>query len=570
MKKWIILDKKSGNQDQSTENEIIDILLKNRGINTEKEKEEFLNPKLSDLTLENIHLQRKDLDKAVKRIEKAIQNKESIIVYTDYDVDGVCSGTIMWEALNDLKAKVMPYVPHRIEEGYGLSEKGIDKIHKEEKAKLIITVDHGVTAWEKVEYARRLGIDVIIIDHHSLPSKLPKSSALIHTTSLCATGVAWFFANYLMQKFNPQKSIENKTQNLDLVALATIADLIPLIGINRILVKYGLDEMNKTKRLGLKALVNTSRVKLGEIGVYEVGHMLAPRINAAGRLTHALDSLRLLCTRDKYRAETIADGLSQTNRERQLILEETILHAREQINKHNDGTIPKLIFLANESYNQGVIGLVAGKLVDEFYRPSIVISKGSKYSKASARSIGGFNIVEAIRSCSDLLVDVGGHPMAAGFTVETSKLVLLEKRLLKLAEKELNNSNLERILKIDCEINLENTNDNLYKAIKSFEPFGAGNPSPTFVSNNVKVAKMRLIGKDKNHLKITLQPNNRYNQYIDAIGFGMGSFFEDYVIDQLIDIVYTIDEDKWNLNRKWSNLHSSLQLKLKDVKISAN
>ncbi len=555
MKKWLLLESSK----QEKKEDIIDILLKNRGIRSEKEKEEFLNPSLEKLSWEKVGLNRQEMEKAVLRIKKAIKNEESIIVYTDYDADGVASGTIIWETLYEMGAKVLPYVPHRIEEGYGLSEKGIDAVHKQHQAKLIITVDHGVTAWEKVKYAKKLGIDVIILDHHTLPAKLPQSEALVHTTEICATGVAWFFANYLITRDSGRSAgwrIARMTNNLDLVALATIADLIPLIGTNRILVKYGLEQLNKTERPGFKALIKTSGLRPGNLGVYEVGHMLAPRINASGRLTHALDSLRLLCTKDMLRAELLAQNLTNTNRDRQLILEEMTDHAKGMVRQALKG---KLIFIAEESYNQGVIGLVAGRLVDEFYLPAIVISKGEKYSKASARSVSGFNIVEAIRSCSELLVDAGGHPMAAGFTVETAKLVLLERKLTKLVEKQLTEEKMQRVLKIDCEINLEHVDLKLFENIKTLEPFGIGNPQPTFVSKNIKVVKMRLIGKDKKHIKLTLQPDQKYHQYINAIGFGMGELFEKLSFDKLIDIVYTIDEDNWNNNQ-------GLQLKLKDVK----
>lgn len=555
MKRWIISDKSK----LEKEEDIIAVLLKNRAVKTKKEIEDFLNPRLDQLTYQKVGLDIGELDKAVKRIRAAIKNKESIIVYTDYDVDGVSSGAIVWEALFRMGADVMPYVPHRVEEGYGLSETGIDKIHKENQAKLIITVDHGVTGKHQIDYAKKLGIDVIIIDHHTLPDDLPKAHALIHTTALCATGVAWFFVNFLKQgKLN--------TDDLDLVALATIADMIPLIGVNRILVKYGLEALNNTKRLGLVALIENSGLKLGDLGVYEVGHMLSPRINASGRLTHALDSLRLLCTKDENRAAQLADNLSSTNRDRQLMLEETVIHAKETAKLKVQNS--KLIMIAEEKYNQGIIGLVAGKLVEEFYRPAIVVSIGDKYSKASARSVSGFNIVEAIRRFSDLLVDVGGHPMAAGFTIETSKLLIFEKKLVQFAQKELKEENLERVLKIDCEINLDLVNEKFYKRLKTFEPFGVGNPEPTFISKHVKVVKMRLIGKDKKHLKLTLQPDIKFNHYIEAIGFGLGNFYSEFALDKLIDIVYTVQEDSWNKNRNWTDLNSSLQLKLKDVKIS--
>ncbi|MBI5465458.1 single-stranded-DNA-specific exonuclease RecJ, partial [Candidatus Gottesmanbacteria bacterium] len=458
MRKWKILHQKT--------KEIIKVLLKNRGLKTKKEIEEFLNPpNPSNLEPKTLNIKTSELVKAVKRIKKAIKENESIVVYSDYDADGVCGAAILWETLNELGAKAMPYIPHRVEEGYGLSQKGIDFVKKEHGASLIITVDHGISSLEKVAYAKKQGIEVIVTDHH-VPPKVPKVPKVptIHTVDLCGAGVGWILAKEL-QKIPGIKGAKFRESEsyLDLVAIATIADMVPLTGANRTLVKHGLEELNKqsfssnqTKRIGLEALIKETGIKKGGIGVYEVSHILAPRLNAMGRMEHAMDSLRLLCTRNKERAYELARHLDRTNRERQRLMEETSFHAENLLIKHaaacQRGT--KLIFLSHASYNQGIIGLVAGKLVEKFYRPAIIVSLGEEYSKASARSINGFNIIETIRKAQDLLVDAGGHPMAAGFTVETKKLPELEKRLMEIAEQELDSEKLTRVLKIDCEINL--------------------------------------------------------------------------------------------------------------------
>src|SRR3989338_11307430 len=242
MKKWVILY-------EGKTDDIIKILIKNRGLTNKKEIDEFLNPTLENLSIGKVLIKKRELDRAVDRIKKAIHDNESMIVWTDYDVDGILSGAIVWETLHALGCKVLPYVPHRIEEGYGLSKKGIDFVKKEYSASLVITVDHGITAVEKIAYAKSQCIETIIIDHHLLPDKLPKVSAVVHTTSLCATGIAWFFADYLISKF-PHLNVKN--DNLDLTAIATVADLVPLLGANRTLVYYGLKKLNKTKRIGLK------------------------------------------------------------------------------------------------------------------------------------------------------------------------------------------------------------------------------------------------------------------------------------------------------------------------------
>ncbi|KKR33427.1 MAG: Single-stranded-DNA-specific exonuclease RecJ [Candidatus Gottesmanbacteria bacterium GW2011_GWC2_39_8] len=574
IKKWKILN--SGSKGK----EIVDILLTNRKIKGKKAAGEFFHPvHPSEISLSSLNISKTEVNKAIKRIKKAHEKKESVVVYTDYDTDGVSGGTIIWETLYSLGIKAMPYVPHRVDEGYGFSEKGIDIVKEKYNPKLIISVDHGVTAWEKVAFAKKLGIDIIIIDHHVLPDKLPEAVALVHTTQLAAAGLAWVFVNELIKFFESSKSSvlgSELLKMLDLAALATIADLVPLTGANRSMVKYGLEVLNHTKRLGLLALIAGSGLTLGEIGTYEVGHLLAPRINASGRLTHALDSLRLLCTKDKDRAKELADKLNLTNKERQLLLEETVLHAKDlykglPLPEQGEALSKKLIFLSHETYNQGVIGLVAGKLVDEYYLPSIVISRGEVYSKASARSISGFNIIETLRMAKDLLVDVGGHPMAAGFTVETKFLDKLEKRLQEIAGRSLTEENLVRELKIDTEISLSDITDDLYKKIQTFAPFGMANYEPVFVTRGVKVEDARLVGSDGKHLKLKVsQPsikqstiNNQQSTaiiFFDCIAFGMGELYSKLTSTKPIDIAYTIDMNHWNGNYR-------LQLKLKDVKI---
>lgn len=566
MKKWQIINKSKIKkrrseiaapdeyQDEKSKiDEIIRILLENRGLKTKKQIEEFLNlPSFSSLSANRLGIKADQLKKAVSRIKKAITERESIVVYSDYDADGVCGGAILWEALHQLGAKVMPYIPHRVEEGYGLSKKGIDFVKKEYGANLIITVDHGISSVEKTEYARKLGIEVIVVDHHVPPKKLPRAYAIVHTIELCGAGVAWFLANSIYSMFHVPCPML-----LDLVALATIADMVPLTGANRILVKYGLEQLNKTERLGLKALIKETGLEKKEIGVYEVSHLLAPRLNAMGRMEHAMDSLRLLCTPNPERARQLAKLLDQTNRERQHLTEETLFHAKESSKLQTQSS--RLIFITHESYNQGVIGLVAGKLVEEFYRPAIVVSRGEEYSKASARSINGFNIIETIRKAQDLLVDAGGHPMAAGFTVETKNLEVLEKKLREIAEKELDNDKLTRVLKIDCEVGLEDLNFELHEKLEQFKPYGLGNPEPVFASRGVFIKDCRIVGADGKHLRLLITHNSKLIT-IPAVAFGMADLMPKLTPDKPVDIAYTLAVDEWNSQKR-------LELKIKDIKI---
>ena len=550
MKKWeIIADLGIKNKKFKTE-EIVEILLKNRGIKTKTEKEAFLNPKLSEISSKTVMVDRTQLNKTIKRINLAIENKEQIVIYGDYDVDGICASAILWETLNSMGAKVMPYIPHRIDQGYGLSENGIADLTSQIKyTKLIITVDNGIVANKAVDFAKKQGIDVIVTDHHVPSKKLPKAFSIVHTTLLCGTGVAYILA---------QKLRDSKTKYLELVALATVADLVPLIGPNRTLLKYGLLELQNTKRKGLLALFDKAKINKKTIGVYEIGHIIAPRLNAMGRIDNAMDSLRLICTTDSKRAENLADKLTTTNKQRQVLTEESSIHAKTKV-RNNKEKEDRLIFIADEGYEQGVIGLIAGKLVEEFYMPSIVISKGKTFSKASARSVSGFNIIEFIREELDLLVDVGGHPMAAGFTVETKKLSLLEKKLKKRAAELLGGEMIKRSIKIDLEIPYFNINQNLYDSIQKLQPFGMKNPEPVFLTRNLIIESMRLVGKDGKHLKFNFQfPNSKFQ--IQAIYFGAGENSK-FSIGNSVDVVYSLEANEWNGNK-------NLQLKIKEILVN--
>lgn len=559
MKKWKVIEPSVISRQQS---DIINILLRNRGFISKKQIHDFLNP--ADpytFTSQDVGIDSRQLKKSLTRIRKAIKNKESIVVYTDYDADGITAGAIVWETLYKAGANIMPYVPHRVEEGYGLSVKGIDNVIAQYHPTLIITVDHGITAWEKVAYAKRQGIEVIVTDHHVKPKKLP-DCLIVHTTQLSGAGVSWFVAKELVR--SSQFAVRGfKQELLALAAVGTIADMVPLVGANRAIAKYGLEAINKTERVGLKALIKAAGLEKGNIGTYEISHMIAPRLNAMGRMVHALDALRLLCTKSGEKAKQLAQTLGMTNRDRQTLTTDTVLHAVELIKGRtltgSDPMQKKLIFIAHKEYNQGVIGLVAGKLVEAYYRPAIVVAKGETVSKASARSINGFNIIEAIRSCSDLLVDCGGHPMAAGFTVETSKLTLLKKRLEIVAEKELDEEKLTRVLKIDVEIPLTAVTEELWQKMQEFAPFGMGNPEPVFVTRKVTVQDTRLVGAEGRHLKLKLTADSYQLPAMEAIGFGLRELYKKMSPSQPLDIAYTIDVDTWNGNKR-------LQLKVKDIK----
>jgi single-stranded-DNA-specific exonuclease len=501
---------------------------------------------------DNFNLDKKEIKKAFIRLNQALKNKESIIVYTDYDADGICAGAILWETLFSLGAKVMPYVPHRIDEGYGLSIKGINNCIKKFNPSLIITVDHGISAVEASKYAKQ---------------------KIIHTVSLVAGGLTFIFCkkflDYLnIKKYNQKAGKIILDDKLELAAIATIADLIPLLGSNRILAALGIKELNKTKRLGLKALIADSGLKEGEIGSFEISHVLSPRINAAGRMTHAITALRLLCTTDAGRAMELSRQLNLTNKERQELTKYSTQHAMESVRIFQSQALirnnrkDKIIVVAHDSYTQGIIGLIAGKLVEEYYRPAIAIAKEKELSKGSARSIAGFDIVENLRKLKHILKDIGGHPMAAGFTIMTCNIPLLVREINKLAEQYLSEDLLIREIKIDVKLCLSEITPKLYKDIQKFAPFGKGNPEPVFSTEGVNVEGISKVGKEGQHLKLLVSQGKGNGKIIyPCIGFSLGNLYTKIIDAKIVDIAYTINEDSWN------KTVNSLQLKLKDVRL---
>jgi single-stranded-DNA-specific exonuclease len=543
-KRWEVLNK-------GKSKDIIDTLLKNRGIRTEKEKKEFLNPADPMKTsLKSLGIKELEVKKAINRIKKAKKSGEHAIVYGDYDADGITGTAILWETLHELGIFVLPHIPERFSEGYGLNLESVEKLKDgDPKLGLIITVDHGITAGKKVEELKGMGIDMIITDHHQKSKIAPKAHSIIYTDKISGSAVAWFFSREIAKKFKINNRF-NIEERLELAAIGTIADQLSLLGPNRSIVKYGLSYLNRTTRPGLIELIKNAGIEKGNIGTYEVGFIIAPRINSMGRLENAIDSLRLLCTPNREKAIQIARHVANINLERQKIVEEVVVHARHNVDDH------KIIILAHKNYHEGVIGLAAARLVEEFYRPAIVLSKKGKVSKASARSISGFNIIEAIRSLADLYIEGGGHPMAAGFSIETKKIGEFSKRINKIAKGLLTEEILSRKLKIDLEVKFVNLNYKLFDQIRVFEPTGLGNPTPTFITREVEVLDARTVGREARHLKLKLKQDE---QVFDSIFFDGGEIYPKLTPDTKIDMVYQLEENVWNGFK-------SLQLKIKDVR----
>lgn len=554
-KRWNVLGKVRS--EKLEVGNIIDLLLKNRGLTSKKDIETFLHPSLETVTPKTVGIDAKQLTKALKRIQQAIEKQEQIVVFGDYDVDGITGSAILWETLHELGANAMPYIPHRQEEGYGLSTKGIQNAKvKSQNLKLIITVDNGIVANEAVAFANKEGIDVIVTDHHTVGEKLPDAYAIVHTTNLCGAGVAYLLSQELKTKSEKRKTHDDT--HLELAALGTVADLVPLVGANRAIVYEGLKKLQTTSRPGLIALYQQAGIQQEKIGVYDIGYIIGPRLNASGRIESAMDSLRLLCTQNMRRASELAGKLELTNRERQQLLREAAQHAIERIENEEWG-MKKILIVGHESYAEGVIGLVAGKLVEAFYRPAIVLSLRGPVSKASVRSISGFNIIEFLRTHADHFVNVGGHPMAAGFTIETAKLATVQTLLEEAAQELVTKELLTRSLKIDCEIPLNLITDSLYQQIQQLAPFGMANPEPVFMSKQVKVENLRVMGKEGAHLRLFLSQDD--SAMYEAVAFGMGALAKELKIGDKIDVAYVVDENTWNGQTK-------LQLKVKDIKVT--
>lgn len=529
---------------------IVDAILSNRNITTDEQKDAFFNPPdpLS-LSPESAHIDSKKLAKAIKRLNQAIADKQPILIYGDYDADGMTATAILWEALMAAGAKAVPFIPNRELHGYGLSVKGLVDALKPfgdaTQQPLVITVDNGIVAHEAADFLKEKGFELIITDHHQLSDTLPQCAHLIHSTHISGSGVAWFVAKEL--------SVDSAKNSLELAAIGTVTDLLPLTGVNRALVKHGLKHLSHTHRPGLKALFSEAGITSFEnLDTYHIGYIIGPRLNAMGRLEDPMDSLRLLCTRSEPKAQKLAQTLGDTNKARQDITLDFITLAEELV---TDPTSPLLI-VSHEAFHEGVIGLVAGRLSEKYHRPSIVIARGIEISKASARSVPGINIIDLIRTQESFLINAGGHPGAAGFSLETAKVELFSAAMNTHARDTIKPEQLEKSLDVDCQINLSDVDWMLYEALEPLKPFGMQNPEPVFSVSNVKVIAARIVGRENTHLSLKLQDHG--GKYYSAIGFGLARLVEDPNKLDRADLAFVLSRNDFNGS-------SSLQLRLKDI-----
>lgn len=549
-------------------------LLHNRGLTTQETIDEFFNPDYKDDIHDPFLL--KGMEKAVERISKAIKENEKILVYGDYDADGVTSSVLIIKTLKFLGAKeVSVYIPDRAKEGYGLNKEAVEQI-KKNGASLIITVDCGVASWKEVDLANELGMDVIITDHHWVPEKLPKSIAIINPKqkgdkypfkNLAGVGVAFKLSQALLS----QKNTENKTNIsfekwlLDLVAVGTVADSVPLLGENRTLLSYGLIVLGKTKNIGLAELIkkiknaktaSSPKNQLFKIDSDTIGYQLSPRINAAGRMDHANTSFELLITESAQEAQGLVESLEILNTQRQSLTEKIIKQIYERIGKNPK---EKIIFEGDSAWPIGILGLIAGKLTDEYSRPVFIYNIGEKFSGGSCRSIPSFNVIEALNRCRSLFIEFGGHKGAAGFKVESKNLEKLKTEIIKIADSEIKNEELAPSIEIDMEIETKNIDWEFFEQVEKISPYGEANPEPVFLLRNLNVTEMRTVGNGEKHLKLSLKSSLEKNKKFQAIGFNFGEWLTKLKVGSLIDIVFTLTANRWNG-------HCNLEFKIIDLK----
>ena len=531
-------------------------ILFNRGYSTDAEARVFLK---AETDANNDPFQLIGMQTAVDRIRFALEQEEPIAIYGDYDVDGVTATALLVQAIEGLGANVRGYIPNRFDEGYGLNTDALDSL-KADGVKLVITVDCGIRSPDETLHARTIGLDLIISDHHHPDGlNLPPALAVINPKQhgdpypdkeLAGVGIAYKIAEAL---YSLPPSNFDLTDLLDLVALGTVADLAPLVGENRTLVRKGLRQIHETKRQGLFSLAGVAQVKLDKITAGNIGFMLGPRLNASGRLESALASFELLTTTDFMRAGQLAQQLDVQNKQRQSITRSMQVQAEEMTLSEDPNTF--LFFAAHEDFNPGVVGLTASRLTETYYRPAVVAAKGPEETRGSCRSIPEFHITDALDLCKDLLVRHGGHAAAAGFTVKNENLPNLVSRLKDIAKDQLEGKDLRQTLTADMEIALEELNFDVLKHLAYLEPTGYGNPDAVFVSRDVKVKSSRTVGAEGRHLKLTLE-DSRGATY-DSIGFRLGELQPS--LPSRVDLMFTLEANEWNGR-------TSLQLNLKDIK----
>ena len=542
--------------------EIIAKVLANRGIESLKSSHNFFNP--SNDQLHNPFMM-KNMDIAVDRISKNIQNQKPILIFGDYDVDGTTGASLLYLGLKDLNAIVEYYIPHREKEGYGLSSGGIDYAHSI-GADLLITCDCGINAFQPVDYANEHGIDIIITDHHIPDKKLPNAYAVLNPKQkgceypfkgLCGCGVAFKLISAVSEKSGIGQNVG--LNYLDLVALATSADMVPILDENRVLVHGGLDQLEESKSPGIHQLLVQTGLVGESLNVGKLVFGLAPKINAAGRMGDANRTVELLTTSDKTRAKELASILVRENKRRQLIQEDIVNDAIRLVHSQVDLENNKVVIIGSKGWHPGVVGIVASRIKDEFSRPAIVIAFDKKgIGKGSARSIPHLDLYEALSYAAKFLEGYGGHPMAAGLTVHEDKFENFKSLFLRNVNKILTNDDLIPAISIDGEMALTHINSRFMRFLEKLGPFGPGNMRPKFVSRNLSISgQPRLMGNGE-HIRFIVSQNGRN---YPAVGFKLSSHYEDLIRGVPVDIAYVVEVNQWQGQ-------SNIQLNVRDIQLS--
>ena len=534
------------------------IILYNRGIKESSEIQKFLH-----CDLENLHdpYLLKDMDKAVCRIKDALEKKEKITIYGDYDVDGITSIAILYKHLTSMGFEVDYYIPDRIQEGYGVNREALDKI-KENGTGVVITVDTGITAVEETEYAKSIGMDIIITDHHECKETIPEAFAAIDPKrkdckypfkNLAGVGVAF----KLIQALDENSSVETlMSKYADLVCLGTVADISPLVDENRIIVTKGLEKFKNTENIGLKALLDVSITNNKAITTSSIGYIIAPRINASGRLGCASRSVEMFLTQDKDKAYELANNLCEENVIRQQTEQRMFAEALEYIEKNPQIKDDQVLVIPHENWHHGIVGIVSSKITEKFYRPSILFAIDGDEAKGSGRSVSGFNLFEALENSSDILEKFGGHELAAGLSIKTENIEKFRSAINSQKLGKIDEQSLIPTVSVDAVIKPSYITMETVDEINRLQPFGVDNPSPVFAVRNIKIHKISTMSEGK-HLRMTLLKDNKF---FDAVGFGMGEYFNHLQEGDFVEVAFGLDINDY---KGFKNV----QLILKDIKL---